>query len=92
MESFLLFFDISTGELLVIMVAAFLVFGPRKLPEIARKLGKGLNELRRATEEIKNEIRKETSEIKKDFIPEEKKEKENKTAPGKPENSANDLI
>lgn len=62
----LLFFDISGGELLLILFVAFLVFGPSKLPELARKLGKGMNEIRRASDEIKREIRKEADKLDKD--------------------------
>lgn len=65
MNNFLLFLNISGGEILVILVVVYLVFGPKKIPELARMLGKGINELRRATNEIKNEITKETSGIKK---------------------------
>jgi sec-independent protein translocase protein TatA len=56
----LLFFDISGGELMVILLVAFLVFGPSKIPEVARKIGRGMNEIRRASDEIKREINKET--------------------------------
>ena len=77
MADFLLFFDISTGELLLILIVVFLVFGPKKLPEMARKVGRGLNELRRATDEIKNEIRKETLDIENTF--DDKKEPVNKS-------------
>ena len=63
----LLFFDISTGELLVILLAAFIVFGPSKIPEIARKIGKGMNEIRRASDEIKREINKEVNKIDQDI-------------------------
>jgi sec-independent protein translocase protein TatA len=63
----LLFFDISTGELLVILLAAFIVFGPSKLPEIARKIGRGMNEIRRASDEIKREIDKEVNKIEQDI-------------------------
>jgi len=67
MNSILLFLNISGGEILVILVVVYLVFGPKKIPELARMLGKGINELRRATNEIKNEITKETAGIKKDI-------------------------
>ena len=60
MPAILLFFDISAGELMVILLAAFIVFGPSKIPEIARKIGRGMNEIRRASDEIKREITKET--------------------------------
>jgi TatA/E family protein of Tat protein translocase len=56
----ILFFDISGGELMIILLVAFLVFGPSKIPEIARKIGRGMNEVRRASDEIKREISKET--------------------------------
>lgn len=60
MPPVLLFFDISAGELFVILLVAFIVFGPSKIPEIARKIGRGMNEIRRASDEIKREINKET--------------------------------
>lgn len=67
MNNFLIFLNISGGEILVILVVVYLVFGPKKIPELARMLGKGINQLRQATNEIKNEITKETSGIKKDL-------------------------
>ena len=59
----LLFFNISGGELLIILMVAFVVFGPSRIPEIARKIGRGLNEIRRASDEIKREITKETRNV-----------------------------
>jgi len=67
MSNFLVFLNISGGEILVILVVVYLVFGPKKIPELARMLGKGINLLRQATTEIKNEITKETSGLKKDL-------------------------
>lgn len=66
MPATLLFFDISAGELMVILFVAFLVFGPSKIPEIARKIGKGMNEIRRASDEIKREINKEAMKVEKE--------------------------
>jgi sec-independent protein translocase protein TatA len=63
----LLFFDISAGELFLILLVAFIVFGPSRIPEIARKIGRGMNEIRRASDEIKREITRETDNIKKDY-------------------------
>jgi sec-independent protein translocase protein TatA len=63
MPAVLLFFDISAGELMVILLAAFIVFGPSRIPEIARKIGRGMNEIRRASDEIKREITKETRKV-----------------------------
>ncbi len=55
----LLFFDFGSGEIFLIVLAVFLVFGPGKLPELARNLGKFINEMKRATEDIKYEINRE---------------------------------
>jgi len=45
-------------ELLLILGLALIVLGPKKLPELAKTLGKGLAEFRRATDELKDEFRK----------------------------------
>lgn len=55
----LLFFDLGSGEILLIVVAIFLIFGPSKIPELARGLGKFINEVKRASEDIKTEINRE---------------------------------
>jgi sec-independent protein translocase protein TatA len=57
------FFNISGGELFVIILVVYIVFGPAKIPEIARWLGKGINEVKRATSEIRDEIDRETGDI-----------------------------
>jgi sec-independent protein translocase protein TatB len=49
-------FGIGTPELLVILIVALIVLGPERMPEIARALGKGLAELRRATSGITDEL------------------------------------
>lgn len=67
MTPVLLFFDISAGELFIILLVAFVVFGPSRIPEIARKIGRGMNEIRRASDEIKREITRETDKVKKDL-------------------------
>jgi TatA/E family protein of Tat protein translocase len=51
-------FGIGMPELLLILAVALIVLGPKKLPELARALGKGLAEFRRATDELKDEFRK----------------------------------
>jgi sec-independent protein translocase protein TatA len=67
MPAVLLFFDISAGELFLILLVAFIVFGPSKIPEIARKIGRGMNEIRRASDEIKREISKESRKLENDL-------------------------
>jgi TatA/E family protein of Tat protein translocase len=49
-------FGIGMPELLLILAVALIVLGPKKLPELARALGKGLAEFRRATDELKEEF------------------------------------
>jgi sec-independent protein translocase protein TatA len=46
-------------EIAFILVLALLIFGPKKLPEIGRTLGKGVSEFRRATDELKRSINTE---------------------------------
>lgn len=62
-SSLLLFLDISGGEFLVILLVAFFVFGPRKLPEIARKLGRTMNEIKSVSGELTREFKDETRNI-----------------------------
>jgi TatA/E family protein of Tat protein translocase len=49
-------FGIGMTELLVIFAIALVVLGPKKLPEIARSLGRGLAEFRRASSEMRREF------------------------------------
>jgi len=49
-------FGIGPTELIVILVIALLVIGPKKLPDLAKSLGKGLAEFRRATSDITTEL------------------------------------
>lgn len=55
----LLFFDMGSGEIMLIVIAIFIIFGPSKIPELARGLGKFINEIKRASEDIKTEINRE---------------------------------
>ena len=56
-------FGIGMPELILILALALILLGPRKLPEIARALGKGIAEFRRATDELKDELRQLEEEI-----------------------------
>ncbi|MFZ0427270.1 MAG: twin-arginine translocase TatA/TatE family subunit [Acidobacteriota bacterium] len=61
--------NLGFPELVVIFVIALLVFGPRKLPELGRSLGKSLAEFKKATNELKrtweDEVRTEQEDLKK---------------------------
>lgn len=63
--------ELSIGEMALIAIAIVVLFGPDKLPQIARDLGAGVRKMRGAVEDIKTEIMKETdnpvSEIKREI-------------------------
>ena len=48
--------DIGTGEIMLIMLVVLLLFGAKKIPELARGMGRGIREFKDATKEIKNEM------------------------------------
>ncbi|HVG33280.1 MAG TPA: twin-arginine translocase TatA/TatE family subunit [Pyrinomonadaceae bacterium] len=52
---------LGTTELLVILVVALILFGPRKLPQLSRSLGKSLGEFKRASEDFKKTWEKEVA-------------------------------
>ncbi len=54
-----MFGNIGFPELLIILAVALLIFGPKKLPEVGRSIGKALREFRRTTDEIKEKIEEE---------------------------------
>ncbi len=56
-------FDLGIQELIVIFVVALLVFGPKRLPELARTMGKGVAELKKAMFDIRREIDDEVGGI-----------------------------
>ena len=49
-------FGIGTSEILIILLIALLVLGPKEIPKIAKTLGRGLRELERAKNELRNSI------------------------------------
>jgi len=51
--------SIGMPELVIILVIALIIFGPRKLPELGRSLGRSLSEFKRASNELKNTLDEE---------------------------------
>jgi len=57
-------FGIGMPELLIIVAIALIVFGPNKLPELAKGFGRAMREFRKATEEVKESFEAETRDLK----------------------------
>ena len=53
------FFGIGTGEILIILVIALIIVGPHKLPELAKMLGKGFTEFKKAADDLKDSVNAE---------------------------------
>jgi len=58
---------LSGGELVLVFLVFLLLFGSNKIPELAKGLGKGLREFKRATDDIKREINQSTEGISKEI-------------------------
>lgn len=54
-----MFGNIGFPELLIILIIALLIFGPKKLPEVGRNIGRAIKEFRRASDELKEKIEEE---------------------------------
>ena len=55
--------SLGPAEILVVLVIALLVFGPNKMPDIARQVGKGFREFKRVQQHLKSELRDVVSEF-----------------------------
>ncbi len=54
-----MFGSIGMPELVIILVIALIIFGPRKLPELGKSLGKSINEFKKASTELQNTLERE---------------------------------
>src|SRR4026208_2245793 len=68
----LMFVSIGMPELIIILVIALIIFGPRKLPELGRSLGKSIGEFKKASNELRSTLDEE-------IRAEERKEQQVKT-------------
>jgi sec-independent protein translocase protein TatA len=59
----ILFLNLGGGEILLVLLVVLLFFGSKSIPELARGLGKGLREIREATDNIKREIENGANEV-----------------------------
>jgi sec-independent protein translocase protein TatA len=68
-------FDVGGGELLLIVLAVLLLFGPKKIPELMQALGKGMRQVRKAQAEFQSQINEIKTDIDKtvNIIPNEVK-------------------
>lgn len=68
LSSIFLFFDVSGGEIVVILMFVLIFFGSKKIPEMARGLGKGMREIKDATDSIKREIQHEGTKMRDELV------------------------
>lgn len=87
-------FGLGAGEILIILVLAFLLFGPKQLPEVGRQVGKAVKGLKETAEDLRksvepevNLIQQEVKMVEQDLEASVKEAEEEITAAGKPEPS-----
>lgn len=61
-------FGIGIPEMIIILIVALLIFGPKKLPEIGRSLGKAIRGFQEASKGFENELKKEIEQIEGDSV------------------------
>jgi len=66
MEPVILIFNLGGGEIFIILLIILLLFGSKKIPELARGLGKGIRQFKDATNEIQRDINSSVEDVKSD--------------------------
>ena len=60
-----MFGNLGAGEILIIVLVILLLFGAKKIPELAQGLGKGMREFKKSLKDVEDEIKKTDDEVKK---------------------------
>ena len=60
-----MFGNLGAGEILLIVLVILLLFGAKKIPELAQGLGKGMREFKKSLKDVEDEIKKTDDEVKK---------------------------
>lgn len=58
-----MFGNIGTGEIILILLVILILFGAKKIPELAQGLGKGIREFKKAMKDVEEEIKQEPNKI-----------------------------
>ncbi|MGB9665439.1 MAG: twin-arginine translocase TatA/TatE family subunit [Ignavibacteria bacterium] len=58
-----MFGNIGTGEIILILLVVLILFGAKKIPELAQGLGKGIREFKKAMRDVEEEIKQEPEKI-----------------------------
>jgi TatA/E family protein of Tat protein translocase len=75
-----MFGSLGFAEILFILALALLVFGPKRLPEVGRTLGRTLREFRRATSDLKRSVEREIGQLEREV--EEEPQRPSEPTPG----------
>mgnify|MGYP000037495849 CR=1 FL=1 len=76
----LLFFSIAGSEIFLVVLVVVLLFGSKKIPDLARSFGKGIREFKNATGDIQDEIRRTSQEITDSADPAKKSSKQSNSS------------
>lgn len=87
----LLFLNIGAQETILIVLAILLLFGGKKLPELARGLGKGIREFKDASDDVKREIHRNVNALTADEELKREEEEEKKRLAQREKNSAESI-
>ena len=60
-----MFGNLGAGEIILIVLVVLLLFGAKKIPELARSIGKGMSEFKKGVKDVENEIKSTDNETKK---------------------------